>query len=159
MRLSSPTRSDLGSSTDANPVLQQFHIDKAVNVIVEALAEQVIQDFWARQGKRVQVYENRSKFLNDQREYDRRDSLGNLWEIKNDVMCWRTGNIFVEESVFRSEANYYLIFAQGQAHIIERHVLCALAESIQSSVRGGNDMKAVGTLVPLSELKQLTIVI
>jgi hypothetical protein len=122
-------------------MLQQFHVDKSVNVIIEALAEQVIQDFWARQGKRVQVYENRAKSLDDQRQYDRRDSLGNLWEIKSD----------------RSEANYYLIFAQGQAYIIERYVLCALVAEHNSTIRGGDALSAVGTLIPLDTLKLLAL--
>lgn len=137
--------------------MQQFHIDKAVNVIVEALGEDVIKAFWADQGKRVNVYENRAKFLDDQRAYDRRDSLGYLWEIKNDVMCWHTGNVFVEESVHRSDAHFYLIFAQGLPYILERLALCELVNSIDKTIHGGDDMKAVGTTVPLSEIKELAI--
>lgn len=137
--------------------MQQFHIDKAVNVIVESLGEDVIKAFWAGQGKRVQVYENRRRDLEDQREYDRRDSLGYLWEIKNDRLCWQTGNVFVEETVFTSQAHFYLIFAQGRAYILERLALCELVKSCNGSVRGGDDDRAVGTLVPLSNIQNLEI--
>lgn len=137
--------------------MQQFAIDKAINVVVEALAEDVIKAFWANQGRRVQVYENLENGLEARRAYDRKDSLGYRWEIKSDLKCWYTGNVFVEESVFSSEADYYLIFAQGQPHIIDRHALCALVEAKNTTIAGGDHLKAVGTLIPLLDIKALSL--
>jgi hypothetical protein len=137
--------------------MQSFYIDKSVNAIVEGLAADVIRGFWANQGKKVSVTQNRHRILEDEQEYDAKDSLGYLWEVKSDVACWHTGNVFVEESVHHSTAHFYLIFAQGRPWILERQALCELANSLNSRVRGGDDLRAVGTLVPLPAIEQLAI--
>jgi hypothetical protein len=137
--------------------IQQFFIDKATNVIVEAIAEDKIRQFWANQGRRVSVYENPAQDLAGRQAYDRKDSLGYLWEIKNDIRCWHTGNVFIEESVHRSQAHFYLIFAQGQCYIFNRKDLCELVERINSTRHGGDDMRAIGTVVPLAELISLAL--
>ena len=91
-------------------------------MVVEALAEDVIREFWARQGARTSLRKPK-RDPEDQREYYRRNSLGYLWEVKNDRACWQTGNVFVEETVFTSQAHFYLIFAQGLPYILERRSL------------------------------------
>jgi len=103
------------------------------------------------------VYEHRRRDLEDQREYYRRNSLGYLWEIKNDRACWQTGNVFVEETVFTSQAHFYLIFAQGLPYILECRALCELVESINGSVRGGDDNRAVERSYPFLNIQNQAI--
>ena len=49
--------------------MQQFHVDKAANVIVEALMEDGIRLYCARNGCRISVYENLRKDLPGQKGY------------------------------------------------------------------------------------------
>lgn len=130
--------------------MQQFAIDKSVNVFIEYLAEEFIKAYWERRGKRIQVYENPAGDLAGKQKFDRTDSLGNKWEVKNDEMAWKTGRSFLEDQTFdRTEADYYLIFLHGRAVILTHQQYQQLRQGDYECKTGGDGHRSSGKVPPV----------
>ena len=70
-------------------MLQRLHIDKATNVLVEAIEAEFIRQYWANQGKQVHVTEDDSRWYERKKTHDFVDTLGHVWEGKNDERSFR----------------------------------------------------------------------
>lgn len=137
--------------------MQSFHLDKAINVIVEGLAESFIRQYWLVRGKKVNVYENTSDQLPGQRGFDRYDSFGCYWEVKNDAGAWRTKNVFIERNAYeKSKATHYLYFVHGSAYALTREQLASLiAEFEHTELSGGDGGRSIGILVPQERFREV----
>lgn len=77
--------------------IDQFVVDKAVNVIVEeGVAPLFVREYWARRGSRVQARYNQEYGLTGRREYDLLDTFGTTWAVKCNRKWHATGNVYVE---------------------------------------------------------------
>jgi hypothetical protein len=131
----------------------QFALDKAAAAVYEGIAIATIEQWYYRQGFRINVRYNEQNGLEDKRGFDLVDSYGKKWEVKCDRASGKTGNIFLERfSLERSLADYFLIFACGLTYIFPREVILKLLSGPYKSVQGGDDYSAVGMLVPLEDL-------
>jgi hypothetical protein len=139
--------------------IQQFAVDKATAAIYEGIALQKIESWYARQGYRVYARYNEANGLEQKRGFDLIDTFGKKWEVKADRKALSTGNLFLEhQALEHSQADYYLIFA-GLTYIITRQSLVELKNADYSVVNGGDDLRAVGTLVPLSDVRKFADVV
>jgi hypothetical protein len=127
---------------------------KATNAIVEGLAFEMIRRFYEAQGiKMNRIDYNSALDLTGKQAFDLVDGYGKTWEVKSDRLWHQTGNVFLEhEAVEHSKADYFLIFA-GLTYILPRETVLELLEGPYRNVRGGDDLRATGTLVPLSQLQ------
>lgn len=133
--------------------MQQFAIDKSVNVFIEYLAEEFIKAYWERRGKRIQVYENPAGDLKGKQKFDRTDSLGNKWEVKNQVGAWWSGNFYLEDQAFdHSDADFHLHFVHGLAVVFTREQLAEIRARSYQNRRGGDGDRSTGLIPPVSEI-------
>lgn len=139
--------------------MQQFAVDKALAAIYEGIALEKIESWYASQGFRVHVRYNEANGLEDKRGFDLIDTYGKRWEVKCDRKALSTGNIFLEHfAVTHSQADFF-IFLAGFAYILPRENVLELLERDYRVVQGGDDLRATGTLVPLSELQNLAQIV
>ena len=134
-------------------MLQPFHVDKAINTLVEGLAEDFIKEYYLQtQRLRVEVYENSFEYLEGKRGFDKRVSTGDLWEVKNDVKAWHTPNVFVERTAFaHSKSSHYLYFVHGWVVAMRREQIASLIAEFEATERhAGDGFRAIGVLVPAS---------
>ena len=137
----------------------QFAIDKSCAAIYEGIAIHKIEQWYAAQGFRIHARYNEANGLEQKRGYDLIDTYGKKWEVKCDRKALSTGNVFVEhQALDHSEADYWIILA-GLAYILPRQSLLDARNEQYRVVRGGDDLRAIGTLLPLSELKSLAEIV
>lgn len=129
-------------------MLQQFHVDKAVNAVVEAIQAEYIREYWRNKGYRVQVTENEDQWYAGKKRHDFRDTLGHVWEGKNDVVAWNTGNVYIERTVDDSAADMFIRIIEGRAFVTTREAINALLAQYSDITEAGDGHRAIGTLVP-----------
>lgn len=138
----------------------QFAVDKASAAIYEAIAITQIEAWYALQGQRIHVRYNEANGLTDKRGFDLIDTWGKKWECKADRLAGTTGNFFLEHvAIEHSEADMFIIFAAGLTFILPRQALLDARHGDYRVVRGGDDLSAVGTLLPLSELTKISQIV
>lgn len=131
----------------------QFAVDKSSAAIYEGFALEKIEQWYAAQGLRVHARYNEENGLEAKRGFDLIDTYGKTWEVKTDRIAGTSGNVFLEHvAVQHSLADYFLIFACGLTYILPREAVLELRNGPWRNVRGGDDLRAEGTLVPLEEL-------
>jgi hypothetical protein len=129
-------------------MLQHFHIDKSVNVIVEAIAAEYVREYWRTKGYRVHVTENEAQWYEGKKRHDLKDTLGHTWEIKNDVIAWNTPNVYIERTVDDSAADMFIRIVEGRGWVTTREAINALLGRYTGITEAGDGHRAVGTLVP-----------
>jgi hypothetical protein len=133
--------------------IEAFAIDKARAAIYEGIAIAKIQEWYARQERRVHARYNEANGLEQKREYDLIDSAGNTWEVKADNIALTSGRVFISQSLrFKSTADMVLYLIPPGAWIIPRLELLALATS--GSDRVGDNQAEFGDYVPLNVFKE-----
>jgi hypothetical protein len=141
-------------------MFHQFAVDKALAAIYEGIALQKIEQWYALRGFRVHARYNEANGLEAKRGFDLIDTYGKTWECKCDRLASTTGNVFLEHAaVEHSQADYFLIFACGLTYILPREAVLELAGGPYRSVQGGDDLRAIGTLVPLSDLNNVATIV
>ncbi len=137
-----------------------FALEKSSAALYEGFALVKIEDWYRSQALKVRVRYNEENGLEGKRQFDLIDSYGKRWEVKCDRLAGTTGNVFLEHQALRhSEADFFLIFAAGLTFILPREAVLELANGPYNSAWGGDDLRATGTLVPLSALKELAHVV
>lgn len=136
--------------------ISQFAIDKSTNVIVEeGIAPVYIREYWARQGRKVQVHYNLENGLTGRREYDLYDTFGTRWEVKCDHKWHLTGNVYLEsQSLSHSKADYYLILA-GIGYVVSKSALSEAIAEQSALTPGGDQHRSLGLLLPLERLEEM----
>ena len=129
-------------------MLRQFHIDKALNTIVEGIEAEFIRQYWANHGKRVQVTENEAQWYEGKKRHDFKDTLGHVWEGKNDEMAWHTPNVYIERTVDDSAADMFIRIVEGRAWVTTTEAIKGLLAQYSEITNGGDGKRAMGTLVP-----------
>lgn len=136
----------------------QFAFDKAAAAVYEGIALQKIQDWYAAQGLKVHARYNEANGLEAKRGFDLIDTFGKTWECKCDRLASVTGNIFLErQALEHSSYDYMILFACGLTYILPREAILELANGPWRSVRGGDNLSATGTLVPLEILNPYVV--
>ncbi len=131
----------------------QFAVDKSAAAIYEGLAIEKIEQWYVQQGLKVHARYNEENGLEGKRGFDLIDTYGKTFEVKADRLAGQTGNIFFEHfAIEHSQADYFLIFACGLTYILPRETVLELKNGPYRVVRGGDNLSATGTLVPLLEL-------
>ena len=103
---------------------------------------------------------NEENGLEGKRRFDLIDTYGKTWEVKADRLAGTTGNVFLEhQALSHSQADFILIFAAGLTFILPLETALELAGGSDRVVSGGDDLRATGTLVPLSALQELADVV
>ena len=137
-----------------------FAIQKSSAAIVEGIAIEKIQQWYAAQGLRIHARYNEANGLTEKRGYDLIDSYGRRWEVKADRLAGTTGNFFLEHvALEHSQADMFIIFACGQTFIVPRQTLLDAISGPYRAVQGGDDFRATGTLLPLSELSLIATIV
>lgn len=127
---------------------------KASNAIIEAIAAEKIELWYAQQGKRVHIRWNQATDIGRKREFDLIDTLGVKWEVKSDKIAIDTGRVFIEECLAAtSEADFVLYFISPFAHILPRLDLLAIPSI--GEARGGDDDLARGHFIDLRTLRSV----
>lgn len=135
-----------------------FAFDKAAAAVYEGIAIEKIEQWYQAWGLRVHARYNEENGLEAKRGYDLVDTYGKKWEIKADRIAGSTGNIFLEHvAIEHSQADYFLIFACGLTYILPREAVLELKNGDYRSVQGGDELRATGTLVPLSDLSSYIV--
>jgi hypothetical protein len=138
----------------------QFALDKAAAAVYEGMALVKIEEWYRNQGLKIHARYNEENGLTAKRRCDIVDSYGKRWEVKCDRLAGTTGNVFLEhQALSHSAADFFLIFAAGQTFILSREAALELAGGSYRVVQGGDDLRATGTLVPLSALEELAQVV
>lgn len=135
-------------------MINQFYIDKSLNVIYEGLMEEDIRTYYALRGLRVNVYENPANDQKGLEEYDRRASTGDLWECKQDRIWGTTGNVFLEIPHPYSKATHFLI-KTFRPTAFRRHTFLSILDAFPHR-QAGDYGRAEGILVPIDELFKLS---
>ena len=129
-------------------MINQFYIDKALNAVVEAIQAEYIREYWAQKGYRVHVTENEDQWYQGKKSHDFKDSLGHLWEGKNDQYAWHSGNVYIERTVDDSAADMFIRIVEGRGWVTTREDLQTLLTQYSEITQGGDSKRAIGTLVP-----------
>lgn len=137
----------------------KFAIDKSAAAVYEGIALIKIEQWYERQGFRVHARYNEANGLEAKRGYDLIDTYGTRWELKADRLAGTTGNFFLEHvALEHSEAEMFIIFACGLTYIVPRQELLDVCGQ-HRVVQGGDDLRATGTLLPLSELSKISQIV
>lgn len=90
-------------------------------------------------------------------------SLGKTFEVKNDIMSQKTGNLAIEigkkngepSGITASEADYFIIFTCGEVFLIDTHSLRKYATNgTHKIVNGGDGWRTKMALVKINDMKQ-----
>jgi len=137
--------------------IDQFAIDKAVNVIVEeGIAPLFIERYWAMKGSRARARYNLQNGLEGRREYDLIDTFGTKWEVKCDRKWHVTGNVYLEsQALERSGADKYLIIA-GIGYVVEKTALREAIASQTALTPGGDNDASLGLKLSLTRLEEIS---
>lgn len=140
--------------------IQQFAIDKALNVYAEELfAPFFIKGYWRDKGLHINRVDKNLGDLKTERLYDLRDSTGTTWEVKTDKRCLAntvrdgelrlaTGNVYIElQSRLNCQADKYLIYA-GLAYIVDNFAFNGVLEG-RTSLAGGDRHSVLGVPLPI----------
>jgi len=137
----------------------RFALAKSAAALYEGIALAKIDAWYARQGLRVHARYNEANGLEQKRGYDLIDTFGRTWECKADRKALSTGNVFLEhEALDHSTADMFIILA-GWGYIVSRQALLDARNGNYRAVHGGDDLRAVGTLFPLSELRNIADIV
>lgn len=139
--------------------MHQFAIDKASAAIYEAIAIDKIEAWYRLQGKQVTARYNERNGLEEKRGFDLIDTFGVKWEVKSDRKWSATGNVFLEHKALdHSQADFWIILA-GFAYILPRQKLIEVRDQPHRVVPGGDDLRFLGTLLPLEELRNISQIV
>jgi hypothetical protein len=148
-----------------------FFRSKLVNLPVEyELAPQVIRRFYEARRERLlniqwndapdNSVEQQAFDLTATVEFLWANTRSDRWEIKKDNLWWKFGNVFIEhQAAAHSQATYELLFADRPYVLLLSAITSLISSSCFRTARGGDGLKATGSLVPVSELPQLALML
>jgi hypothetical protein len=131
---------------------------KSSNALVEAIAAEKIEFWYARKGRRVHINWNLASDIATKREFDLIDTYGTKWEVKWDKIARTTGRVFIEECwAATSHADMALIFIDPFGFILPRLDLLAIPST--GEARGGDYDLARGHYISLPTLESVADII
>lgn len=103
-------------------------------------------------------WKNTSTTLQEKRLYDVIDKPGITYELKNDRMWERTGNVYIEEKTIKSSRADYIVYSlknDDNFYVISRFGLLELLDYAHFKEVKGGDFKDKGYLIPIENFKKL----